>query len=856
MPSSSLRILAAILWITFNAVGATGQLLPRVPFSKPLPPLPSATVIDSVVVKFHEGTRIRLREGQFSILERSEKDESQLAVRKLDDKQVEIDLASFNEILSASPLVVGISRTFSVTETVLAIRRAAGETTSGAELADLDLYYRIELPEATTAGSAAALIDPINDLASIEVAYAASVPSLPGDIPPTTPDFFGQGLQGYLESAALGGVDARYSWTIPGGKGDGSKVVDVELTWKLTHEDFPATFYNSSGNTGNGTEHGDAVIGILAARDNGYGVTGIAHKASIGLQSVLGVNFPNNPNAINQAAIVAGAGGIVLVELQVGAGTPPGSFCPCPSGFPCNHTFVPVEFEPASFDSIHNATANGVIVVEAGANGSNDLDNPFYNGAFDRLIRDSGAILVGGGTGPPRVPICTSNFGSRMDVQGWARLITTLGFGDLFGGNDQNQAYTSQFGNTSGASPMVAGAAANIQGVARAHNLTIFSPLALRALLRSTGTPQAADSRQVGPLPNLRAAIDQVIDTVPTDNPPVARLSVTCSGLFCQANASASTDDHAGLTFSFRWEAGGAATPFSTLAFANHTYNVPGVIYPITVTAKDSAGQTATATVSSLVGGTTPGDTVGLAPSDGRISLRLYHEQGVGQGLGVEINGTSGLAISGDWNGDGVDTLGRYDQTTSTFALRNTNADGTPDVTFSFTGVGTTPGTLLIPLAGDWNGDGIATCGLYDPASGLFYLRNSNTSGGAELAFSINTVSEGSGSFLAIAGDWNGDGIDTVGFYQTSTSVFSLRDENSEGNPEHVFLFGTPELGLLPNAGDWDGDGWDSIGLWNPTTSEHLLRNLNSAGSPDHQFNFTLQKPNTVPLAGDWDGDF
>ncbi|HXU32865.1 MAG TPA: S8 family serine peptidase, partial [Thermoanaerobaculia bacterium] len=467
-------------------------------------------------------------------------------------------------------------------------------------------------------------------------------------------------------------------------------------------------------------------------------------------------------------------------------------------------------------------------------------------------IRDSGAIMVGGGTGPPRVPVCTTNYGSRMDVQGWARLITSMGAGDLFGGNDANQAYTSMFSGTSGASPMVAGAAADIQGVLRAHNMAVLSPLAMRTLLRGTGTPQAADPHQVGPLPNLRAAIDQVIPT--NDSPPVARLSVTCSGLFCQANASASTDDHPGLTFSFRWETGGTATPFSTSALASHTYNVPGVVYSITVTAKDSIGQTHTATVAALVGGTTPGDTVGLAPDSGQMVLRLFHETGVGQNLGVDISNTSGWAISGDWNGDGVDTLGRFDPATSIFSLRNSNTSGAPEITFSFEVAGALPANL-VPIAGDWNGDGVDTVGLFDRAANKFHLRNINL-GRSELTFSIVNQNGGRNSFLPIAGDWNGDGIDTVGLYQTSLSNFLLRNENSDGTADHEFVFGTFGLGLLPSAGDWDGDGWDSIGLWNPTTGEHLLRNLNSAGSPDHQFTFTLQTPNTIPLAGDWDGDF
>jgi hypothetical protein len=55
---------------------------------------------------------------------------------------------------------------------------------------------------------------------------------------------------------------------------------------------------------------------------------------------------------------------------------------------------------------------------------------------------------------------------------------------------------------------MVAGAAAVIESIAKAENRLPLSPLALRQLLVSTGTPQAASTGQyIGPRPNLQAAI-------------------------------------------------------------------------------------------------------------------------------------------------------------------------------------------------------------------------------------------------------------------------------------------------------------------------------------------------------------
>ena len=72
---------------------------------------------------------------------------------------------------------------------------------------------------------------------------------------------------------------------------------------------------------------------------------------------------------------------------------------------------------------------------------------------------------------------------------------------------DRRQWYTRTFSGTSSASPIVAGAVASIQGIRKAYGLSILNPRQMRDLLRTTGTPQAMDVRQIGPMPNLRAAI-------------------------------------------------------------------------------------------------------------------------------------------------------------------------------------------------------------------------------------------------------------------------------------------------------------------------------------------------------------
>lgn len=334
------------------------------------------------------------------------------------------------------------------------------------------------------------------------------------------------------------------------------------------------------------------------------------------------------------------------------------------------------------------------------------------------------------------------------------------------------------------------------------------------------------------------------VNAVAVDNVPVARLTVTCSGLYCEGNASASTDDFPGLAYGFSWT-GGTPGSYSSDATRTHSYSVPG-LYTVVMTARDSIGQTNTVSIVMNVHGTTAADTVGIDKTDNEAKLRLYHESGNGAAIKVVITGITGRPIAGDWNGDHVSSLGRYMSGTATFYLRNSNSNGTADLTFNFG----TVGAGWTPIAGDWNNDGVDTTGLYDPPTGTFRLRNANSTGSADVTFSFSGASS---TWLPIAGDWNGDGIDTVGLYDPATSTFYLRNSNTSGGADLAFVFGAAGAGLLPNAGDWNGDGWDSIGVFDPVTGTHSLRNLNNAGPADHQFIFN-NNSGSRPLAGDWDG--
>ena len=67
-----------------------------------------------------------------------------------------------------------------------------------------------------------------------------------------------------------------------------------------------------------------------------------------------------------------------------------------------------------------------------------------------------------------------------------------------------------------------------------------------------------------------------------------------------------------------------------------------------------------------------------------------------------------------------------------------------------------------------------------------------------------------------------GGGADGVGWYEPATGAFGQRNES--GSPLTAFPFGTPGADQVPVAGDWDGDGRDSVGLYSRTDATFSLR--------------------------------
>jgi hypothetical protein len=188
------------------------------------------------------------------------------------------------------------------------------------------------------------------------------------------------------------------------------------------------------------------------------------------------------------------------------------------------------------------------------------------------------------------------------------------------------------------------------------------------------------------------------------------------------------------------------------------------------------------------------------------------------------------VPLAGDWNGNGRDTVGWYEEGIFRLSMAN-KSYGARIVTFPYGRIGD------VPVVGDWNGDGRDTVGVR--RGSRFLLRNSNSAGPARYDFRYGRASD-----VPLVGDWNSNGRDTVGVRRGNR--FLLRNSNSAGPARYDFRYG--RASDVPLVGDWNSNGRDTVGVRRGT--EFLLRNRHSGGPAQVAFNYGRLRD--VPVTGDW----
>jgi protocatechuate 3,4-dioxygenase beta subunit len=245
--------------------------------------------------------------------------------------------------------------------------------------------------------------------------------------------------------------------------------------------------------------------------------------------------------------------------------------------------------------------------------------------------------------------------------------------------------------------------------------------------------------------------------------------------------------------------------------------------------------------------------------------------------------GLSGaIPVIGDFNGDGTSDLGLF-LAGEWFLDLNGNRQWDAEDLWAQLG-----DRRDNPVTGDWNGDGKDDIGVFGPQwpgdpvhleheaglpdsanRRLALLRAKNmppsphqatdgqrllrlTAQGKERADLIDHVFRfGVRGDLPIAGDWNGDGIRSVGVFRDGHWHFDMDGDGRWSEGDEAAVFG--QQGDRPVVGDFNGDGIEEIavfrnGMW------IIDSNGNRQTDPEDQV-IQFGRPGDVPLAGDLDGD-
>ena len=242
-----------------------------------------------------------------------------------------------------------------------------------------------------------------------------------------------------------------------------------------------------------------------------------------------------------------------------------------------------------------------------------------------------------------------------------------------------------------------------------------------------------------------------------------------------------------------------------------------------------------------VIEGSAPdGESVGLVdPNSGIWNLR----DGDGFATSFYYGDPGDYPVIGNWNCDGTDTPGLYRQSDGYVYLRNSNKQGVADTRFFFGDPGD------IPLAGDMNGDGCDTISVYRPSEQRFYVINELGADDGGLGTADYSFLFGNSGDQPVVGDWDGDGVDEVGLHRESTGLFYWRNTLTTGIADGLIYFGDPGDRFV--AGDWGVvDGRDTPAVYRPSDRTVYYRHTVTEGVADSQFRWPGAETAWLPVAG------
>ncbi|MGI9611145.1 MAG: PASTA domain-containing protein [Acidimicrobiia bacterium] len=223
-------------------------------------------------------------------------------------------------------------------------------------------------------------------------------------------------------------------------------------------------------------------------------------------------------------------------------------------------------------------------------------------------------------------------------------------------------------------------------------------------------------------------------------------------------------------------------------------------------------------------------------PASGRWELRSL----AGQRHTFYFGLPGDYPLIGDWDCDGDETPGVYRQSDGAVYLTNTSETGLADISYIYGNPGD------IPLAGDFNADGCDTVSVYRPSTGQVFVANRLGADGASLGVADLAYWFGMPGDRPFVGDFNGDGVDTIGVQRLPGEGIFIRQSHTTGPSDLGAFFSTVDDRFV--AGDWRGEGLDHPAFYSaPEATFHFIEIEGSL--PPHP-PIAFGQSGSLPVAG------
>ena len=246
----------------------------------------------------------------------------------------------------------------------------------------------------------------------------------------------------------------------------------------------------------------------------------------------------------------------------------------------------------------------------------------------------------------------------------------------------------------------------------------------------------------------------------------------------------------------------------------------------------------------------------------------------------IRFGMTGATPVVGDWDGSGTTKVGVF---LDGLWFLDLNGNGTWDESDLWIKLGKKADQ---PVAGDWNGDGKTDIGIFGPAwigdlkavaldpglpdslnppknrpknvppkpaDAAVGWRTLKCGAAGKLRSDLidHVFQFGTKGDLAVVGDWNGDGIYTIGIFRDGVWFLDIDGDGRWSEGDVVVEYGRP--GDLPVVGDWTGDGISKLGVYRNGTFYLDTNNNHVLDAADKVIE--LGRPGDKPVAGDWNGD-